>query len=179
MKNVLQAVSRHVARFEKLAVTVFAAAIVVFVLLNVLTRAFDVALFWVDELAVYCLIWMALIGASLLLHERGHIAVTLLRSSLNSRSAPVLDRFVDGLVLMFCAGLLWMCLAWFDPLGYARHGFDASNFAASTYNFIYQEPTNTLGIQKFWVWMVVPLVALTMTVHCLAALLDANDAERR
>jgi len=79
---------------------------------------------------------------------------------------------VDLLVISFGAGLFVMCLRWYDPVGLIRYGVDVEEFAAGTYNFIYQEPTNTLGIQKFWLWLVVPAVSLSMTLHALANLLE-------
>ncbi len=70
--------------------------------------------------------------------------------------------------------ILLMCLKWYDPIGLIRYGFDVEDFAAGTYNFIYQEPTNTLGIRKLWVWIIVPFVSLSMTLHALVNLLEGS-----
>ena len=48
---------------EKL-VGALVAATVALILLNVVTRSVQFALFWVDELAVYCMIWAFMFGAA-------------------------------------------------------------------------------------------------------------------
>jgi len=164
--------SGTIAVVERRSCAALVAAIVALILLNVVTRAFDVALFWVDELAVYLMIWMALIGGSLLLHEQRHIAVSIVSGAFGQSRGKVIAKTVDVLVLGFAVGLLLMCIAWYDPVGLVRHGFDIEELAANTYNFIYQEPTNTLGIRKFWVWLVVPIVSCSMTLHALDNLLS-------
>ena len=172
MARRLSVLSDRLARIERFTCCVLIAGIVGLILLNVVTRAFNVALFWVDELAVYCMIWMALVGASALLRERSHVSVTLVTGLLSDNSRRFVAAAVDFLILLFAAGLFLMCLKWYDPIGLIRYGFDVEEFAAGTYNFIYQEPTNTLGIQKFWLWLVVPVVSLNMTLHALANLFE-------
>jgi hypothetical protein len=51
-----------------------------------------------------------------------------------------------------------------------RHGFDTGAFQAATFNFIYAEPTTTLGIAKSWVWLVMWAFSLGMVLHGLANL---------
>ncbi len=172
MARFLSAFSDRVAKVERVVCCALIASIVGLILLNVVTRAFNVALFWVDELAVYCMIWMALIGASVLLRERRHVAVTLVTGLLSVNHRRFVAIAVDVLILLFAAGVFLMCLKWYDPIGLIRYGFDFEDFAAGTYNFIYQEPTNTLGMQKFWLWLVVPVVSLNMTLHALTNLLE-------
>jgi TRAP-type C4-dicarboxylate transport system permease small subunit len=116
------------------------------------------------------MIWMALIGGSLLLHERGHVSAMLFGARLSPASTRRLALIADSLVLATTVGLFVMCVGWYDVLELARHSFDADAFAASTFNFIYQEPTNTIGVHKFWLWLVVPLVAATMSIHAAANL---------
>ncbi len=142
------------------------------ILLNVTTRSFNLALFWVDELAVYMMIWMVLIGTSVLLRERRHVAVTLFSGVVPDSYHRFLLLVVDALVLAFATGLFLMCLAWYDPVGLISYGFDLGEFAGAKYNFIYQEPTNTLGVPKFWIWLVVPIVSITMSLHAMANLVE-------
>ena len=60
---------------------------------------------------------------------------------------------------------------WFDPMTLMRLGFDTREFSGETFNFMYQDTTATLGVAKFWFWLVVPLVAVTISVHALSNLL--------
>jgi TRAP-type C4-dicarboxylate transport system permease small subunit len=165
-------ISNAILRVEKLLITVLAAALVLLILLNVVTRAAGAAIFWVDELAIYTMVWMALIGASAMLRMRVGVAVTLVTDLLppNVRRATV--RLVDAILLGFAATLLILCWQWYDPLALVQSGFDLDKFAQTTFKFIYTEPTNTIGIHKFWVWLAVPFMALAMTIHAAANLIE-------
>jgi TRAP-type C4-dicarboxylate transport system permease small subunit len=181
----LSGVSNAILRVEKLLVTLLAAVLVLLILLNVVTRAAGAAIFWVDELAIYAMVWMALIGASAMLRMRIGVAVTLVTDLLPRTLRRAVARVVDAILLVFAVTLLILCWRWYDPLALARSGFDFDAFAASTFKFIYTEPTNTIGVHKFWVWLAVPLMAFGMTMHAAANLLegppehaDADSSER-
>jgi TRAP-type C4-dicarboxylate transport system permease small subunit len=84
----------------------------------------------------------------------------------------VMKILIDVLVLAFGIMLLVMCYHWFDPVTLARNGFDLHAFSGETFNFMYEDTTSTLGVRKFWFWLVVPVVAFTTTVHALSNLLQ-------
>ena len=77
--------------------------------------------------------------------------------------------------LGFALLMLWFCWRWFSPLELARQGFDTRAFQAATFNFIYAEPTTTLGIKKVWVWLVMWAFALGATLHGLAHVLKRGE----
>jgi TRAP-type C4-dicarboxylate transport system permease small subunit len=83
-----------------------------------------------------------------------------------------MELVIDVLVLAFCAFMIWLAWIWYDPPGIVAAGFDPDTFSGTTFNFIYDEPTTTVGIQKFWIWLVMPWFALTCTIHAAANLLD-------
>ncbi|MFP7674598.1 TRAP transporter small permease [Marivita sp. S0852] len=159
------------ARVEVTAAALLGAAITVLILLNVITRAAGAALFWVDELAIYAMAWMTFLGASAALHYGHNVAVTVVTDALPPAVRRVVAKLVDLIVLGFALFMLWFCWRWFAPLDLARQGFDVSAFQGATFNFIYDEPTTTLGIKKVWIWSVMWLFALGATLHSLANLL--------
>jgi len=163
-------------RLEKGLVTILAAVLLLLVLLNIVTREFGAALFWVDELAIYTMVWMALIGASVMVRQRSAVAVTIVTDLLPGPIRRLTARLVDGLIAFFALVLLVLCWLWYDPMALVRAGFDFDVFAQNTFKFIYSEPTNTIGIAKFWVWFAVPLMALTMSLHSLANLFEEPGA---
>jgi TRAP-type C4-dicarboxylate transport system permease small subunit len=165
-------ISNSILSVEKRVITILAAALVLLILLNIASRAAGAAIFWIDELAVYAMIWMTLIGASAMLRMRTGIAVTLATDLLPRRARRVAAASVDCLLLLFAIVLLALCWQWYDPLALIRSGFDFDVFAASTSKFIYTEPTSTLEIKKFWLWLAVPIAALDMTTHALANLVE-------
>ena len=162
---------------EKRLLTVLAGALVALILLNIVTRAAGAALFWVDELAIYSMIAMALIGASAMVRMRTGVAVTLLGDVVSPALRRIVQRTADAVLLVLALALLVLCWQWYDPVALLESGFDLDVFAQDTFKFIYAEPTSTLGIRKFWVWLVVPLMAFAMTIHALANLLDGPREE--
>ena len=123
------------------------------------------------------MIWMALIGASAMLRMRMGVAVTLVSDLLPVNLQRSVVRLVDFILLFFAIVLLILCWQWYDPVALVRSGFDLDSFARNTLKFIYTEPTSTIGIRKFWVWLAVPLMASTMTIHALANLLEGPPEE--
>ena len=51
--------------------TLMAVGVTLLILLNIVTRYFGAALYWVDELAIYAMVWMTFLGASAALHYQG------------------------------------------------------------------------------------------------------------
>ena len=170
-------ISNAVLSVEKRLITTLAALLVLLILLNIVTRAAGAAIFWVDELAIYIMIWMALIGASAMLRMRISVAVTLVTDFLPRGLKRAVARLVDAIVVSFAITLLVLSWRWYDPVALIQSGFDFDEFAQTTFKFIYSEPTNTIGIDKFWIWLAVPLMAMTMSIHAIANLLEGPPGE--
>jgi len=171
-------ISARWARVELMLAALLALSITVLILLNVVTRSIGAALFWVDELAIYAMAWMTFLGASAALHFGHTIVITILTDALPSLVQRVVAKLVDLVVLAFALFMIWFCWRWYSPLELARNGFDTQAFQGATFNFIYAEPTTTLGIRKYWVWMVMWAFAIGATLHSFANLLGQGAAER-
>ncbi|MFN3280078.1 MAG: TRAP transporter small permease [Tabrizicola sp.] len=166
----LYRVSALWARIEIALAALLALAVSLLILLNVITRNIGAALFWVDELAIYAMVWMTFIGASAAIHFGHSIVITLVTDTLPAPVQRAVMTGVDAVLLGFALAMVWFCWIWYAPLDLLRHGFDTEAFQAATFNFIYAEPTSTLGIAKFWVWLVMWVFALGATLHSLANL---------
>lgn len=148
------------------------AALIFAILTNVVTRYAGVPLYWIDELAVIILVWLAFIGASAMSRLRLDFAITFLADA----APPALSRTIRIgsllLVLLFGLALAFMCWLWLDPVGIVRAGLDGRALAAQTFNFLYTERTMTLGWPRWAVMVVVPVFAMTLTLHTIASLLE-------
>ena len=171
---VLSRLSARLAQLELAAAALLAVMITLLILLNVVTRTLGLALFWVDELAIYAMVWMTFLGASAGIHYNHTIAITFLTGMLPKHMRRLVTKLVDGVVLLFAVLMLWLCWRWFAPLQLAQHGFDTAAFQASSFNFIYAEPTTTLAIKKYWVWLVMWIFAVGVTIHSLVHVLDGS-----
>ncbi len=167
------ALSNAIVRAEKYVITALASVVTLLILLNVATRAGNVALFWVDELAIYAMVWMVLIGASVMVRERSGISASMFVEMLGEASQRVFIMIVDLVVLGFAITLLVLCWYWYDLAELISADFDPDIFASKTLNFIYDEPTNTLGVKKYFIWLVVPMISLSLSLHSTANLIES------
>lgn len=163
------------ARVELWCAAALAVCVTLLILLNVVTRTAGNALFWVDELAIYAMVWMTFLGASAALHHRNSVSITILVDLVPSQVRAIIQKVVDIVVFIFAIAMLWVCWRWFLPLDIARTGFDAMAFQGNTFNFIYAEPTSTLGLPKFLFWFVMWLFALGATLHSTMHLVARSE----
>ncbi len=173
----LNRISATWARVELAASAWLAVGVTLLILLNVVTRSLNNALFWVDEAAIYTMVWMAFLGASAAVHYRKQVAITVLTDALPVGANRIAAKLVDVLMFVFALAMLYFCWRWYLPVDMARAGFDAMAFQGATFNFIYAEPTSTIGIPKWIIWLVMPLFSLGVFLHCLAHLLDFSAPE--
>lgn len=159
-------------RAERLAITGFMFLLAALILLNVVTRYAGVPIYWVDESAVYSVVWLTFIGASAMTRLRLDFAVSLLTERLSPAGARIAKVLASAGVVVFGLLLTWMCYLWLDPAGIAQAGFDAKAFAAKSFNFIYTERTQTLNWPTWVLYLIIPLFAVSMTLHGLANLFE-------
>ncbi|WP_116087390.1 TRAP transporter small permease [Tropicimonas sp. IMCC34011] len=165
--GILARISAAVARLEAWMAAAAILGVFCLLLCNVISRALGAPLIWTDELAVYLMIVGAFLGASVGIEKRQHISVTLMVDTLSERTRRLYTLVVDLLLLGFFVVLGLMLWRWFDPLGLMR-AESIQAFSLETFNFLYQEPTTTLGIRKVWFWLILPVFCITGALHVLA-----------
>lgn len=173
------ALSSQVLRIERHVLTALMTLLVLLILLNVVTRYTGMPIYWVDEAAVYTVVWLTFVGASVMTRLRMDFAVTMLTDHLGARAAQALKVAATFGVLLFGLAMLAMCWVWMDPIGIARYGFDAKEFAAESFNFLYTERTQTLNWPTWVLQLILPIFSATFTVHALANLLEDMGAAER
>lgn len=173
------AVSSHILRAERQVLTGLMTLLVLLILLNVATRYTGMPIYWVDEAAVYTVVWLTFVGASVMTRLRMDFAVTMLTDHLDARGAQAFKVVATLGVLLFGLAMLVMCWVWMDPIGIARYGFDAKEFAAESFNFLYTERTQTLNWPTWVLQLILPIFSVTFSVHALANLLEDMGAAER
>ena len=164
--------SARILGFERLAITGFMFLLTSLILLNVVTRYSGASLYWVDESAVYSVVWLTFIGASAMTRLRLDFAVTLLTGHLSARAVKAAKVAAGVGVVVFALLLAWMCWLWLDPAGLVRAGFDVKAHAGQTFNFIYTERTQTLNWPTWVLYLIIPVFAITMVIHGIANVLE-------
>ena len=103
------ALSTAVLRTERAALTVLMGLLVLLILLNVVTRYSGTPIYWVDEAAVFTMVWLTFVGASVMTRLRMDFAVGLVSDQLPPGGAKVLKVIATLGVLVFALALVWMC----------------------------------------------------------------------
>ena len=173
------ALSTAVLRAERAALTVLMGLLVLLILLNVVTRYSGTPIYWVDEAAVFTMVWLTFVGASVMTRLRMDFAVGLVSDHLPPGGAKVLKVIATLGVRVFALALVWMCWVWMDPRGIAAAGFNVKDYAEASFNFIYTERTQTLEWPTWVLQLILPIFSLTLTVHAFANLLEELEASPR
>ena len=168
----LQRTSSGILSAERKALMLLMGGVTLLILLNVVMRYTGMPIYWVDEAAVYLVVWLSFVGASAMTRLRLDFAVTLLTDILGQRAARHVKAAATAGVLFFGLAMIALCWVWLDPVGIARHGFDAKAYAEESFNFLYTERTQTLNWPIWVVQLVIPLFSLTFTVHAAANLVE-------
>ncbi|OYZ99963.1 MAG: C4-dicarboxylate ABC transporter permease [Rhizobiales bacterium 17-65-6] len=164
--------SEALLKVEKAAVAGFMMLLTALILLNVATRYTGMPLYWVDEAAIYAVVWLTFLGASAMTRLRLDFCVTLLTERLSPGLAQAAQVAATLLLVVFGLALAAMCWVWMDPVGIAAAGFDAREFAGQSFNFLYTEQTQTLRWPTWVVSLVLPLFSVSMIIHGLANLAE-------
>lgn len=161
----LNSFTNALCKLELLAARFFVATVLVLIILNVITRFAGIPIYWVDELAIYAMIWMIFSSLPVLICNRKNISVDILTDILSDTHKKYLSLLSDIIIFLSCVLLFVFALNWFDPFVLMGLGFDISQFSSSTFNYIYQEPTNTLFFNKFIVWIIIPFSFFMCSFH--------------
>src|SRR6478735_8214578 len=171
-RRVILVASAGLLAFERLALMGLMYLLTALILVNVVTRYSHFPIYWIDESAVYSVVWLTFIGASAMTRMRLDFAVTMLTERFSERGAAIFRVVATLGVLLFGIGLLVMCWLWLDPVGIAQAGFDAREYAGQSFNFIYTERTQTLNWPTWVIYLIMPLFAFSMSLHALANLFE-------
>ena len=91
MKEFLQKIAGALAKTEKTLIIILLPIMCIIILLNTLARItglFTAQLIWAEEFARYLMIWMAFIGAALVMQEDGHYKMTAVEMCIRDRRNP-------------------------------------------------------------------------------------------
>jgi TRAP-type C4-dicarboxylate transport system permease small subunit len=163
--------SDWIAKLEAELLKALMAAVALLLILNVTTRAINRSLYWVDELAVNLMVVFAFVGSSLMFAQRRNFCVTLVSDAVSGATRRWMSIGVQSVNLGFAVFLAYACWVWFDPLTLAGVGFDLRQFFENTFNSVYEEVTDTIGVRRLWFFLVMPWFAFTLMVHSAACLL--------
>ncbi len=108
---------------------------------------------WSEELVSYLFAWMALLGASLVVGERGHMNIPLLVENANPSARKILSLFAEVIAALF-AGII---------LVYG--GVQITNLAMA-------QMTSALGVPVGLFYTVLPLSGILNIIYCIINIIE-------
>lgn len=171
MKSLIK-ISDAILSLERVLLMILISSILGLMILNVVTRAVNVSLYWVDETAINLMIVAAFVGTSIIFRKRKNFAVTIVLDLLPARIQHWLAICVQVINLGFAVLLIAVTWIWFDPATLIANDFDLKSFFNTTYNSVYTEMTSTIGIRRFWFFLIMPWFACVLFIHCLACIVE-------
>jgi C4-dicarboxylate transporter DctQ subunit len=141
-------------RFEHLETNISVYLLVMmsfFVLLQVFSRyLFNFSFVWVEELVRYLMIWMVMLGASLVQSKNDHIRIDFFPLLAGPKGRRIMDTFFRLCTLLFLVVIFTKGI----KIAYFNRLFESSG----------------LRISMFWPSLAIPLGALLMGVYTMTAL---------
>lgn len=172
--GVLGRLSRFIAWVEIGIGSILVALILSLMIAGMIARSLGAPLIWSDELAIAAMVWLAFIGGSLAIATGMHMVMGLLPETLappNVYWVSLLNNFLVLLFLLLSGLVIWN---WLDLPGLWAAG-SGQAYAERSFNFLYTDPTLTLGIRKIWFWLILPISTICGIIHVLA--LIAKDIQ--
>lgn len=100
----MKQLKRYLQKIENMIIIATSAIMVLATFAQVLNRNFfKLGIGWFEELAVYCMIWMALLGTEIGLRDGSQAAITALADKLHGRAKTALQLLVKLIVAVFTA----------------------------------------------------------------------------
>jgi TRAP-type C4-dicarboxylate transport system permease small subunit len=140
--------------FLERVVIAMMAVVTLAVIAEIVTRTFaNFSLIFTDELSRYLMVWTALLGAVLLVHEDGHVRIAVVENMLGQRGAFALFVISQVVGLGFFAVVIISSLIMLPTLA--------------------EQNTVTLGISIVWFYLALPITSALMS-----ALIVRNTVRR-
>lgn len=169
-------ISEIILSIELRVVGLFLGLILLFIVAGVTARYLRMPIYWIDELSVFTMVWLTFLGASAMTRLQLNFAITLLTDYMQGSVVKYIKFLAMLISALFGLALFAMSWIWLDPIGIIKAGFNAKEFAATSFNFLYTEYTQTLEWPRWAVMLVVPIFGINVFFHSLANVLEILGA---
>jgi TRAP-type C4-dicarboxylate transport system permease small subunit len=143
-------IRRGLMAAEKVAATLLLVAVTLLVVAQVVARyVFDRPLFWTDELARYCYVWLSFVASIAVTAGRSDVVIDVIDRFVGARTLVAIKALAHFVVVFTCA---WMVYGSFDWLLQTA-----------------KLKSPALGMPMIWLYGVVSLCFALMALHAVAS----------
>ncbi|SOC11615.1 TRAP-type C4-dicarboxylate transport system permease small subunit [Ureibacillus xyleni] len=134
---------------EKVLAILLATVLLVSLAAGVLFRTLKSPLFWSDELAIFCLIWITFIGGSMGLKQNASPSITIVTDLLPQKAKKIVLALSNFILLVFIGYVLYLAFQWINMP-----------------NIMIQTST-AMNMPKLYFYLSIPVSFVFMVIHVL------------
>lgn len=154
--KIINKLSDVVYSFEKLVATILATVLIVALAGGVLFRyVLKSPLFWSDELAIFCLIWITFIGGSMGLKQKASPSITIVTDLVSAKVRKILTILSNLILLVFVGYVLYLAINWI------------------TMPNILVQTSTAMNMPKIYFYLSIPVSFVFMVIHVFNATLQS------
>ena len=159
--KIINKLSDAVYSFEKLVAIILATVLIIALAGGVLFRyVFESPLFWSDELAIFCLIWITFIGGSMGLKQKASPSITIVTDLVSVKVRKILTILSNIILLVFVGYVLYLAINWI------------------TMPNILVQTSTAMNMPKIYFYLSIPVSFVFMVIHVFNATLQSfTDVE--
>ncbi|HWK21766.1 MAG TPA: TRAP transporter small permease [Ureibacillus sp.] len=160
--KIVRKINNFVFSIEKILAILLAVVLLLSLAAGVLFRyLLKSPLFWSDELAIFCLIWITFIGGSLSLKEKASPSITILTDLVSPKLKKYVQALCNIILLLFVAYILYLAYEWI------------------TMPNIMVQTSTAMNIPKVYFYLSIPVSFIFSVIHVLANIfLDFTEDEQ-
>lgn len=148
--KIINIISDTVFKIEKVLAILLAGGLLVALAGGVFYRyILKSPLFWSDELALFCLVWITFIGGSMGLKLNASPSITIIKDRLSTTGKKVLNLISNIVLLIFVGYLLYIALQWIS--------MPTIKFQTST----------AMNMPKIYFYLSIPVSFAFMVIHVI------------
>ena len=150
--KIINKLSDVVYSLEKLLAIILATVLVVALAGGVLFRyVLKSPLFWSDELAIFCLIWITFIGGSMGLKQKASPSITIVTDMVSVKVRKILTILSNLILLVFVGYVLYLAINWI------------------TMPNIQVQTSTAMNMPKIYFYFSIPVSFVFMVIHVFNA----------
>lgn len=147
MLKICVSLKKIVSKITRICCLISACIMCALVTLQIVFRIFHVGFGWTDEISRYCMVWMAMFGASMMVAENADVRLEFVTKRMPKAMARVCEAVNNVLIIIFLCVLCY-------------YGFEKAISAAGIY-------ATSVKISMMWFYLAVPVGSVLMLVQLL------------
>lgn len=160
--KVINKINEIVFNIEKVLAIILATGLLISLAGGVLFRyVIKSPLFWSDELAIFCLVWITFIGGSMTLKEKVSPSITILTDSVSAPLKKAILILSNLILLAFVGYVLYLAIDWINMPS------------------IMVQTSTAMKLPKIYFYLSIPISFAFSVIHVLANLLLSFSKEQK